>query len=221
MWFYKPNKGELLRNGKSTPVSADPRITKKGGQWYFVDDNGDAIYLVSGSKKIFKTTEMFAYKDHNGDIWLVPKSFYHNIASVPWYLFWLQWGPQNDAAVPHDYVYVFGFLYVIRKGSRQIKQVYLTKRQADELFSDINYTGGTSLRRTRWMHRAVSIRGKGVWRKPREKWPTWPYDLGEHLRAETQKARTDGKDPVTAWREMAENEEKPLTRRDLRKRKNR
>ncbi len=104
--------------------------------------------------------------------WVVPKGYVYDLASIPPCLWWIQWGPWNNAAVLHDFAYCFGHAYLVDE-FEQLQKQEMTKQEADNLFADIIYTTAQQFgnkNAPKWriflMHLAVSWIGRGYWSKP-------------------------------------------------------
>ena len=83
------------------------------------------------------------------------------MASIPPWLWWLQFGTWNIAAIPHDWAYIFGYLFRVDEG--KLVQVQLTKKEADRFFADVNLTAKTSQWLVTLMYWAVRLFGRGIW----------------------------------------------------------
>lgn len=105
--MYKPNKGKIFCLGKPT-------------------------YLITMGGKTFGLNAWWSYIDNEGNHWTVPDGFVYDLASIPRWLWWIQWGPWNNGAVVHDFAYIFGYLLLVKDG--QIKETLITKKAADDLF---------------------------------------------------------------------------------------
>ncbi|MDJ0723759.1 MAG: DUF1353 domain-containing protein [Prochloraceae cyanobacterium] len=127
---------------------------------YLIDD-GEPIYLATTGKKLFKLSSWWQYQDSLGNNWVVPKSFISDLASVPSIIFWWQFGNYNVAAVAHDWIYIFGYLILVENG--ELKKIDYTKKEADRIFADINFTLGVSPIVNTAMYLAVRIFGRGIW----------------------------------------------------------
>lgn len=136
--FYAPLKGKLICDGKP-------------------------LYLATTGRKIFQLLDWWEYQDNQGQHWVVPKSFVCDLASVPSCVFWWQFGAWNISAIAHDWAYVFGYLLTVEKG--KLIEVNVTKKEADRLFADVNFTLGVPNWVNRLMFFAVRLFGRGVWSK--------------------------------------------------------
>lgn len=141
--MYQPNQGNVINTGEPT-------------------------LLITSGGKTFQLDDWWAYIDHLGRHWVVPKGFVYDLASIPPWLWWLQWGPWNNGAVLHDFAYNFGHSFIL-KNNQLIKQE-LSKKEADDLFADITFTTvqqfehkNAPLWRIGLMHLAVSWFGRGFW----------------------------------------------------------
>ena len=134
--FYSPQKGTLINDGKP-------------------------IYLATTGKKIFRLSEWWQYQDHLNRLFVIPQSFVCDLASVPPVFYWWQYGAGNIGAIAHDWAYIFGYLLIVDNG--KLTKLDVTKKQADCLFADINYTLEVPFWINNLMYLAVSLFGKGVW----------------------------------------------------------
>lgn len=149
--MYEPKKGTVLCIGKPT-------------------------YLVTMGGKTFGLDGWWGYIDDENRHWVVPEGFVYDLASIPRWIWWIQWGPWNNGAVIHDFAYVFGYLLLVQN-NRLIEKT-VSKQEADDLFADVTYSTALQFRQTKdaplWriglMHLAVSLFGRGVWRQPKERW---------------------------------------------------
>ena len=135
---------------------------------------GKPELLITAGDKTFSLDAWWVYEDHLGQTWGVPKGFIYDLASIPRWIWWIQWGPWNNGAVIHDFAYAFGHAFLIEDG--QLKKKELSKKEADDLFADVTYTTAVQsdqqknapLWRIRLMHLAVSLIGRGFWSKSEE-----------------------------------------------------
>ena len=150
--MYQPQAGQLINDGKP-------------------------IYLATTGHKLFELSQWWEYKNHFGQLLVVPDGFIYDLASIPPWLWWLQFGTWNIAAIPHDWAYVFGYLLCVDNG--KLVQIELTKKEADQIFADVNFTVGTPKWRVRLrlMYWAVRIFGRGIWSKPKQKWNEYGKSL--------------------------------------------
>lgn len=139
-----------------------------------VINTGEPTLLITMGGKTFQLDDWWAYTDHLNRHWVVPTGFVYDLASIPSWLWWLQWGPWNNGAVLHDFAYNFGHAFVV-KNNQLVKQ-NLSKKEADDLFADITYTTAIEnelknapLWRIGLMHLAVSWFGRGFWSKSADK----------------------------------------------------
>ena len=131
--FYEFKKGKLINDGKP-------------------------IYLATTGKKLFKLSEWWQYEDSTGKTIVVPKSFICDLASVPSFVFWWQYGSFNIAAIIHDWAYIFGYILIAEK--ENLIELRLTKEEADRLFADINFTLEVPNWINRLMYCAVRLFGR-------------------------------------------------------------
>ena len=150
-------------------------------------NDGKPVYLATTGRKLFELSQWWKYKDSEGQLWVVPEGFIYDLASIPPWLWWLQFGTWNIAAVPHDWAYVFGYLF--RVDNSNLVKVELTKKEADRFFADVNLTVETPKWRVRLMYWAVRLFGRGVWSKPKEQWNEYGKTLAQ-LQQEFETQRT-------------------------------
>ena len=72
-------------------------------------NDGKPTLMASSGKKIYRLEEWWKYKDTNNTVWVVPKHFVTDLASIPPILFWWSYGQWNNAAIIHDWIYTFGY----------------------------------------------------------------------------------------------------------------
>lgn len=137
-WNYTPSMGDILSFGEPEYLSS-----------------------VGTGAKLFKLRNWFRFRDKNGVLWVVPKGFVCDLASIPPWMFWWQWGGWNTAAIAHDFAYNFGQLHIDDDGL--LKSVSISKVLADKLFADICLSAGVKMETTRRMYLAVLLFGRGVW----------------------------------------------------------
>ncbi|MEM9264061.1 MAG: DUF1353 domain-containing protein [Cyanobacteria bacterium P01_F01_bin.13] len=135
--------------------------------------DGEPKYLVTMGGKTFSLDKWWTYQDDSGRHWVVPKGFVYDLASIPRWIWWIQWGPWNNGAVIHDFAYSFGHVFLVKNG--QLQKQAMSKKEADDLFADVTYTTAIQfeqktapMRRIRLMHLAVSLIGRGFWAKSKE-----------------------------------------------------
>ncbi|MGD1930974.1 MAG: DUF1353 domain-containing protein [Leptolyngbyaceae cyanobacterium] len=134
---------------------------------------GKPELLITAGDKIFSLDAWWIYEDHLGQKWGIPKGFIYDLASIPRWIWWIQWGSWNNGAVIHDFAYAFGHAFLVEDG--QLKKKELSKNEADDLFADVTYTTAVQFKQTnaplwriRLMHLAVSLIGRGFWSKSEE-----------------------------------------------------
>ena len=73
--------------------------------------DGKPLYLASEGKKSFRLIEDWKFKhDCFTPILVVPEGYKSDLASIPSWIFWWQFGAWNIAAIAHDYIYEHGYL---------------------------------------------------------------------------------------------------------------
>ncbi|MDJ0712887.1 MAG: DUF1353 domain-containing protein [Prochloraceae cyanobacterium] len=136
MLFYTPKKGTLINDGKP-------------------------IYLATTGKKLFKLSEWWQYKNESNVLFVIPRSFTSDLASIPPIVFWWQYGSWNIAAIAHDWAYIFGYLLIVKDD--KLTQLTVSKQEADCIFADINYSLGVPDWVNFLMFLAVRWFGRGIW----------------------------------------------------------
>lgn len=103
--------------------------------------DGKPLYLTSEKGKTFRLIEDWKFKHDNlTPILVVPEGYTSDLASIPSWIFWWQWGKWNVAAIAHDYIYEHGYILLeeyengFRISSDILKR---TKKEADFLFYEI------------------------------------------------------------------------------------
>ncbi|MBT9315323.1 DUF1353 domain-containing protein [Leptothoe spongobia] len=133
--------------------------------------DGKPVYQSLCPGKKFKLDEWWVYEDHHGQLWVIPPGFVYDLASIPsWMAGSLQWGVWNVGAVPHDWAYEYGYLLRVHQG--RLEQVFVTKRETDDLFADIMFSVGRRIQAVRFwrmglIYWAVRLLGRGVWLRGR------------------------------------------------------
>lgn len=124
--------------------------------------DGKPLYLASEGKKTFRLIEDWRFKhDRFTSILVVPEGYKSDLASIPSWIFWWQWGRWNIAAILHDFIYEHGYILVETKES--LRRIYLSKRAADLLFYEICCFLEVPPTTAKLMYRAVCLFGRGVW----------------------------------------------------------
>jgi len=119
------------------------------------------------------------------DLWGVPKGFISDGPSKPW--FTPERGPWEWGSWPHDFGYRFGFLYRMRKESKEWEKVPMSKADLDSLYRDLGLANGM----------------KRSWAKlEREVLRWWPGTLWIWLRYRMRNEPWRGKAP--RWRTVGE-----------------
>lgn len=132
--------------------------------------NGRPVYIPDHKKK-FQLTERLnfigyseAYPIHLNTTYFVPKGFETDLASVPNWIFWWQWGKWNLAAIVHDYLYCHGYLFKIAattdpwESDSSIQK--FSKQEADLLFYEMCQALGVDRVTSILMYLAVKIFGR-------------------------------------------------------------
>jgi Protein of unknown function (DUF1353) len=132
--------------------------------------DGKPLYLPSETGKTFKLIEDWKFR-HDAlldTILLVPQGYKSDLASIPSWVFWWQWGKWNIAAIAHDYIYEHGYLLAELENcdpllENSVEQIHLTKQEADLLFYDLLKFLGVRPITARLMYWAVKLFGRGCW----------------------------------------------------------
>lgn len=109
-------------------------------------------------KDYWRTTEEFTFyigDSEYDDYVTIPKDFLTDGASVPRFLWSLipPWGTYGQAAIVHDYLCDHGRMTAKGDGS----DVYITRRQADEIFYIAMKTSGTPVFKRSIIYLGVSL----------------------------------------------------------------
>lgn len=129
--------------------------------------DGKPLYLASEKGKTFRLIEDWKFKhDAFTPILVVPEGYKSDLASIPSWIFWWQWGKWNVAAIAHDYIYEHGYILSDWEEEGR-KALYLAKFQADKLFYDICLHLGVPPITAKLMYWAVVLFGRGAWDQPK------------------------------------------------------
>lgn len=121
------------------------------------------VEIISLAKKEFKLLETLELTINQvGDKAIIPEGFITDLASIPSFLFWLQWGAWNKAAIIHDYLYVHHFISI--KTVFYTKKYHLNRKQTDILFYEILLHDGVHPLLAKLMYYAVRLFGGRHWR---------------------------------------------------------
>lgn len=124
--------------------------------------DGKPLYLASEGKKSFRLIEDWKLKhDRSTTVLVVPEGYKSDLASIPNWIFWWQFGAWNIAAIAHDYIYEHG--YILSDWSDKKFPLYMSKEEADFLFYEICLFLGVKPITARLMYWAVRLFGKGAW----------------------------------------------------------
>jgi Protein of unknown function (DUF1353) len=132
--------------------------------------DGKPLYLASEGKKSFRLIEDWKFQhDAFTPTLVVPEGYKSDLASIPSWIFWWQWGKWNIAAIAHDYIYEKGFvLSDWAKPGDKFKArlpMHLSRAEADMLFYEICLYLGVRPVTAKLMYWAVRLFGRGVWEK--------------------------------------------------------
>lgn len=134
--------------------------------------DGKPLYLAAEGKKSFRLIEDWKFKhDRFSPILVVPEGYKSDLASIPNWIFWWQWGKWNIAAIAHDYIYEHGYIlsdwelkYQEEIFARRLP-FHLSKQEADFLFYEICLFLGVKPITAKLMYWAVKLFGRGAWEK--------------------------------------------------------
>ena len=73
--------------------------------------DGKPLYLITERGKKFQLTKNweFEHDRYSRFTLVVPEGYKSDLASVPLWIFWWQWGKWNIPAIVHDYIYKLMF----------------------------------------------------------------------------------------------------------------
>lgn len=134
--------------------------------------DGKPLYLASEGKKSFRLIEDWRFKhDRFTPILVIPEGYKSDLASIPSWIFWWQFGAWNIAAIAHDYIYEQGYIlgdwelkYQDEIFARRLP-LHLSKQEADFFFYEICLFLGVNPITARLMYWAVKLFGRGAWEK--------------------------------------------------------
>lgn len=130
--------------------------------------DGKPLYLASEGKKTFRLIEDWKFKhDCFTPILVIPEGYKSDLASIPSWIFWWQWGKWNIAAIAHDYIYEHGYILGDLEKPGEIFErrtvLRLSKAEADLIFYGICLFLGVRPITAKLMYWAVKFFGRGVW----------------------------------------------------------
>jgi hypothetical protein len=136
--------------------------------------DGKPLYLASEGLKTFRLIEDWKFKHDCFDyVLVVPEGYKSDLASIPSWIFWWQFGAWNVAAIAHDYIYEQGYIlgdweYEYQEGLEtkifeQRLPMSLSKEEADLIFYGICLFLGVRPITAKLMYWAVKFFGKGAW----------------------------------------------------------
>lgn len=124
-------------------------------------NTGEPIYLAKGGKK-FRLSEDWEFLSKlMGGRLIVPKGYVSDLASIPQWIWWWQWGVWHLAAICHDYIYEYGYIY--KKTNRGLKKIEFSRINADVLFYEVMRDLGVKERTASSMYWAVRAFGWLYW----------------------------------------------------------
>lgn len=122
--------------------------------------NGNPLYL--GDKKQFRLIDRWVFQhDRMGCTFVVLSGYRSDLASVPKFIWWWQWGKWNLAAIAHDYIYEHG--YILQSIGDELIKVRFNRKSADVLFLEVMLSIGVRPRTARLMYLAVRLFGGRYW----------------------------------------------------------
>ncbi len=125
--------------------------------------DGKPLYLATEGKKSFRLIEDWKFQhDLFRPVLVVPEGYQSDLASIPTWIFWWQWGKWNIAAIAHDYIYEHGYILSDWEEEGR-KAMYFGKEDADQLFYDICLFLGVRPITAKLMYWAVRLFGRGIW----------------------------------------------------------
>jgi hypothetical protein len=134
--------------------------------------DGKPLYLASEGGKTFRLIEDWKFKhDRFQDVILVvPEGYKSDLASIPSWIFWWQWGKWNIAAIAHDYIYEHGNILIFdaddyAQGLINCDALRFTKQEADLFFYELLRFLGVRSITAKLMYLAVRFFGRGCWEK--------------------------------------------------------
>lgn len=111
--------------------------------------------------KSFLLKEDFIYIDRDGSTWLVPAGFETDLASIPNWIWWWQWGCWNYAAILHDFGYCnHGF---IRLDDGKPVKIPVSRFYCDRKFYEALLDLQVSPIESKLMYWAVHLFGRFLW----------------------------------------------------------
>ena len=130
--------------------------------------DGKPLYLTAAQGKQFRLIEDWIFQHGRlNTTFIVPKGFRSDLASIPSWIWWWQWGKWNISAILHDYCYSKGeIIYLNEKG--HAKAGLVSKKQADKIFYEITISLGVSPLTAELMYWAVRLFGRGIWTKDKK-----------------------------------------------------
>lgn len=125
--------------------------------------DGKPLYLASEGKKTFRLIEDWKFQhDRFNHVLVVPEGYKSDLASIPSWIFWWQFGAWNIAAIAHDYIYEHGYI-LSDWGKEGNKGLYFDKEEADLFFYEICLFLGVKPITAKLMYWAVKLFGRGAW----------------------------------------------------------
>jgi hypothetical protein len=126
--------------------------------------DGEPLYLASEKGKSFRLIQEWKFKhDRYSSVLVVPQGYRSDLATIPPWIFWWQWGKWNIAAIAHDFIYENG--YILAEQEDGLKPIFIDKKEADLIFYEICLFLGVPPITAKLMHWAVKYFGRGVWDK--------------------------------------------------------
>ena len=125
--------------------------------------DGEPIYLASQGKK-FRLSKDWEFRSLLlGCSLIVPKGYICDLASIPQWIWWWQWGAWHHAAICHDYIYEYGYIHRKKLDGSNMK-IVLSRLNTDVLFYEVMITVRVKKLTASAMYWAVRFFGARYWR---------------------------------------------------------
>lgn len=119
--------------------------------------DGKPIKANDGKYRLIEDWQL--QQDVHTPILIVPKGYKTDLASIPKWAFWWGRGKYDIAAIAHDYIWDFGYLYThLEKDNwSTLKPLYFDREESDRLFFEICLVVGVHRWTAFLMYLAVRI----------------------------------------------------------------
>lgn len=124
-------------------------------------NTGSPIYLAETGKK-FRLSEDWEFLSKLHGRLIVPSNYVCDLASIPQWIWWWQWGAWHLAAICHDYIYEYGYIN-IKKVNGSVEFKNLDRINADVIFYEVLLAVGVKKRTASLMYWAVRFFGGWYW----------------------------------------------------------